>query len=162
MGKYLLATLLFIPAAIHADKVLNPYLNSPVYKQILKARPGIEAAYALKLANSIYEVARAFKIEPKLLTAILAQESMFKTEAINLKSHDYGLAQINHKTAKLYHFDLKRLQIDPKYSIWAAGVILNDFHKMYGHKEKDAWTRYNSSKPDKREAYKVLVARYMK
>jgi soluble lytic murein transglycosylase-like protein len=162
MGKYLLATLLFIPTVIKADKVENPYLYSAVYKQILKVRPGIEPNYALRLAKSIYEVAGAFKIEPKLLTAILAQESMFKVDAINIKSHDYGLAQINRKTAKLYKFDLKRLQADPKYAIWAAGVVLNDFHKMYGHKEKDAWTRYNSSKPENRQRYKILVARYMK
>lgn len=158
MSKYLILLALIIPTQIYADKVDNYLLRSAVYKQIKRVRPGIDSQYALKLTKSIYEVSRAFKIDASLLTAIIAQESMFKTEAINLKSRDYGLAQINHKTAKAYNFDTNRLKTDPKYAIWAAGIVLNDFHKL---KEKNYWSRYNSSKPEKRQIYEQLVARYL-
>jgi len=159
MAKYLILLATIIPVDyIQADKVENTIYHTAVYKQIRRIKPDIEPRYAAHLAASIYEVARAFKIDARLMTAILAQESMFNVAAVNQKSKDYGLAQINHKTAKAYNFDLKRLKTDPKYSIWAAGVVLRDFNKLH---EKEPWTRYNSSKPEKRKQYKRLVARYM-
>lgn len=160
MSKYLILLAITFPTCIQADKLNNPYLNTAVYNQIKRARPAIDSRYALELTESIYKVARAFKIDARLLTAILAQESMFNAKAFNATSKDYGLAQINHKTAKAYKFDLKKLKRDPCYSVWAAGRVLNDFKKVHG-KERAWWTRYNSSKPENRSKYKQLVARYM-
>src|SRR6267154_4581559 len=127
MAKYLLAVLLFVPMTIKVDKVPNLYTHSAVYKQIRRIKPDIEPRLALEVTEAVYKACGTFKVNPRLLVAILMQESKFDPKAVNKVTHDYGLAQINIKTAKSYKFDLKRLKTEPKYSIFAAGLILNDF-----------------------------------
>lgn len=105
---------------------------------------------------------------------MLMQESSYKISAKGLKCGisittgekdcvvvDYGIGQINHKTIKNFNFDQKKLLSDIEYSIEAAAIVLADFKRMYGKKEVEYWTRYNSSNPTARHTYKKLVARYM-
>ncbi len=102
------------------------------------------------------------------------QESGYKISAKNLRCGvsvttgekdcvvvDFGIGQINYKTIRHFNFDQKKLLSDMEYSIEAAAVVLADFKRMYGKKEDTFWTRYNASSPDKRETYRILVARYM-
>lgn len=133
----------------------------PIFEQVLKNHPGIDRKYARDIAKAIQKVAIEFGIKPQRLAAILAQESMYTLNAVNKKSKDYGIAQINHKTIESFGFDKKRLLTDLEYSVKAGAIVLADFKRMYGHKEKDYWTRYNSSKPERRAEYKQLVARYL-
>jgi len=108
------------------------------------------------------------------LAAILMQESSYNLSAKNKKCgfseetgkraciiQDYGVGQINYKTIEYLKLDKKRLTTDLSYSVDAAAKVLSNFKKMYGHKEIDFWTRYNSSNKNKRLVYKRLVERYM-
>ena len=135
--------------------------ESPTYQQILRNHPGIDKQYAKNIAQAIDDVSVELGVNAQRLAAILAQESMYTLNAVNKKSSDYGIAQINHKTIERYGFDRKLLLTDLHYSIKAGAIVLADFKRMYGKKEEDFWTRYNSSRPEKREEYKQLVARYL-
>jgi hypothetical protein len=144
-----------------AFKPIDICVNNPIFCQIVKNNPTIDRIYAMKLSNVIYYVAKLYDIDPKKYTAILAQESMYKLKAVNSHSKDYGIAQINHKTAKIYGFDIQRLTSDVEYSVKAGAKVLADLKNSHGHKDQSYWTRYNSSKPEKREKYKKLVKRFM-
>jgi hypothetical protein len=62
---------------------------------------------------------------------------------------------------KRFKLDKDRLLNDLDYSISASAMILADFKRMYGKRESQYWTRYNSGTPSKRETYKKLVSRFM-
>jgi hypothetical protein len=140
---------------------VNQCLRNPIYCQIIKNDPKIDRVYAMKLSNVIYHVAKLYDIDSKRYAAILGQESLYKLGAINHKSKDYGMSQINLKTARSYGFDINRLTSDVEYSVRAGARVLADLKKSHSHKDKEFWTRYNSSKPAKREKYKKLVSRFM-
>lgn len=135
--------------------------DNQIVIQILKNHPNLDKEYAEDLATVIVKVSKEFDIKPTRLTAILAQESMYRLNAVNHKSKDYGIAQINIGTVRKFGFDKDLLLTDLEYSVKAGAIVLADFRRMYGKREKDYWTRYNSSDPDKRKEYEVLVARYM-
>lgn len=130
------------------------------YNQIIKNNPSLDERYATQLSFVVDRVAKEFGIRPERLAAILAQESMYRLDAVNKRSKDYGIAQINHRTIKNFGFDKKLLLTNLEYSVKAGAIVLADFKKRYGHREKDYWTRYNSSRPEKRQEYKQLVAKF--
>lgn len=130
------------------------------YYQVLKNHPKIDQQYALEIANAIDKAANELNLNPQRLAAILAQESRYVLNAVNKKSRDYGIAQINHKTIDRYGFDKQRLLTDLEYSVKAGAIVLADFKRMYGKKEKTYWSRYNSSNPERRKEYEILVARF--
>ncbi len=105
---------------------------------------------------------------------MLMQESAYKLSAKNIKCGtsmytgkkdciiiDYGIGQINHKTINTFKFDQDKLLSNLDYSIEAAAIVLSDFKRMYGKKEVDYWSRYNSSNVQARLNYKRRVTRYM-
>ena len=151
---------------------ISQVLNSPqpvstltkgevIYYKILKNKPTIDKTYARKLATVIAVKTSKYNINASKYTAILAQESGYRLNAVNHKSKDYGLSQINIKTAKAFNFDINRLLVDMEYSVEAGLIVLADFKKRYGHREDDYWSRYNSSNKQKRTMYKKLVVGYM-
>lgn len=157
--------LAFLPNMIIKHKfVENTCSKNPIYCQIIKNHPRLDKNYAMTLSNAIYWTAKIHNIDPKKYAAILAQESMYNLKARNCSDgvcKDYGIAQINVNTAKAFNFDVKRLTTDLHYSLNAGAIVLADFKRMYGEKDQEYWTRYNSSDKTKRKKYKTLVARYL-
>lgn len=158
-----------MPASIHQTPEINLVLH-----QVKKNSPNLSKAYQLALAQTIVKKSKKHKVSSKVLTAMLMQESSYNINAKNVKCGismttgrkdcvvvDYGIGQINHKTIKHFNLDQKKLLSDLDYSVEAAAIVLADFKRMYGKKEVEYWTRYNSSTPAKRHVYKKLVARYM-
>ena len=172
----ILATLLFSvqlsPLSFQRPKPVPEVKR--VQNQIKKNSPKISKEYSKTLAKTILEKSKKHGVSPTILAAVLMQESSYRISAKNFRCGisvttgeqdcvvvDYGIGQINHKTIKNFNFDETRLLSDLEYSVEAAAIVLADFKRMYGHKEEEYWTRYNSSTPSKREKYKMLVARYM-
>lgn len=160
--------LILILLVTSISQILNPIQPSNtltkgeiIYYKILKNKPTIDKTYARKLATVIAVKTSKHNINAIKYTAILAQESGYKLNAINHKSGDYGISQINHRTAKAFNIDTKRLLKDLDYSVEAGLIVLADFKKRYGHREDDYWSRYNSSNKTKRTMYKKLVVGYM-
>lgn len=143
-----------------------------IFCQIVENRPNINRSYAMHLSNIIYKFTRKYKVDARIYTAILAQENMYRLTKNNCTTgllptgekatvcSDFGISQIHYRTAERYNFDIERLDTDLQYSVEAGVKVLADFKKMYSKKEKDYWTRYNSSNRTYREVYRNLVSRY--
>jgi len=181
MKKLLLPLILFSSISYGAD-----CSKHPIFCQIKKNQPSIKKEYDMKLSNVIYKAAKKHKISAKIYTAILRQESNYSLSAkgchkglMEVKNpelqgvafvevkicNDFGMSQINYRTAKRYGLDNAKLLTDLEYSIMAGAKVLADF-KKYGKKDKDWWTRYNcgtrsSTKRDTCQIYKSLVSRYL-
>lgn len=55
----------------------------PIYCQIVRNSPKINKKYAMRLSNVIYKYTRKYNLDKTIFTAILAQESMYRLDAIN-------------------------------------------------------------------------------
>jgi len=156
----LIMTILF---AIPAQAPVAPVQVDPIIERIAEVNPKLrkDEAYRTLVAQSIRASAIKHKVKAEKLFAILAQESKFRVGAINKKSHDYGIGQINHRTIEAFGFDQQRLLTDVAYSVEASATVLADFKKRHGKREANFWSRYNSGTPSKRQAYEILVAQYM-
>ncbi len=139
----------------------------------------INKQYAMKLSNIIHKASRKYKLDSRIFTAILAQESLYNADAMKCYKgydfvkwaengeyvegkicSDFGIGQIYFKTAENYKFDIHKIKYDLVYSVNASAQILGDFMKKYKRKEIHWWTRYNASSKHKREKYRQLVSRY--
>lgn len=159
-GIFLGLGILFSSIAVGKAEPNSIVLN-PIYKQILTNNPSLTRAYIMKLTYIISKVADKYDLEPSLIAAILAQESMYKLNAVNPLSHDYSIAQINYNTIKLYKLDKKRLLKDLEYAVESCSIILRGISDKYAYKEKYWWTRYHSKTPSRRLLYKRKVLRFM-
>lgn len=135
--------------------------DHPLYIQSLEINPKLAPEYRAEVVRSIFRASGRHQVNPKKLFAIIAQESKFRVGAINRKSHDYGIGQINRRTIRAFGFDKNRLLRDVNYSVDAAAFVLADFKKRHGKREPNFWSRYNSGDPEKRQEYEILVARFM-
>lgn len=109
------------------------------------------------LANSVGGADRAVIIEPEYrlpalkygldpiqFKALLFVESSLDHKAVNPMTLDFGISQINYKTAEGYGIDTSRLLHDRAYSIERGAFILSEFMKRYKAKEPGRWVcRYN-------------------
>jgi hypothetical protein len=93
------------------------------------------------------------------MVAVFMQESSYVLAAVG-PTKDYGIGQINIKTVSGFNLSKDRILTDVEYSVESSFKVMADFKRMYG-KDPEYWTRYNSSDPEKRQQYKILVSRYM-
>ena len=178
MIKYILSLVFFmmVITPAYADKSVNCD-HHPIYCQIIKNKPTIDKGFAMRLSNILYHASRKHNIPANIYTAILMQESTYRLEAKNCHRgilvdnvqkenivkicSDFGISQIYYKTAKLFEFSINQLTSDLEYSVEAGAIVLAEFHKRYGHREINWWTRYNSSTAVKRNIYRQLVEQYI-
>lgn len=137
----------------------------------------------MRLSNLIYRATKKHKVSSRLFTAILRQESAYKSNSIHracgLKPkepvklvkecvwQDFGMSQINYSNVIAYKFDVDKLLFDDEYSINAGAKVLKWFKDRYEKKNpKYWWVRYNCgtnpniNRPTCNE-YKELVERWM-
>lgn len=117
--------------------------NHPIHCQIARNNPELSFTYARKLSNIIYKASRKHKIPSDIFTAILKQESNYKLGAINKKSNDYGIAQVNKFNIIKLGLDKDKLLNDLNYSVNAGAKILSWFYKRYGDDDPFWYCRYN-------------------
>lgn len=146
--------------------------KNPIYCLIIKNKSTINRSYAFKLSNEIYKVSKKYGIPKMVFTAIIAQESGYKLSAMSKITGlyqgkpttiivDFGLTQINWRNVERYGFDVDRLTSDMVYSLEAGAIILADFKRRYGKREKNFWSRYHASNNIRRSEYEKLVRRYL-
>lgn len=89
-------------------------------------------------------IAHQYRLSPKLLKAVLFVESSLDHTAVNPHTLDFGIGQINYKTAEAMGMDVSRLTKDRAYSIEQAAIVLADFKKQFKSREPENWVcRYN-------------------
>jgi hypothetical protein len=135
--------------------------DSVVFNQILNNNKNIDKTRAALIAVYIDMAYVKYGIPKKIYAAILMQESSYKLSAINTASSDYGISQINKRTAKAFGFNKDRLITDLEYSIEAGAIVLADFQRMYAKKDPLWFTRYNHNKPSLRKKYLKSISRWM-
>jgi soluble lytic murein transglycosylase-like protein len=97
-----------------------------------------------EIDKEIKKVAKEYKLNYELFYAILKVESNLNQKAFNPKTLDYGIAQVNEQTAKLYNLNLKLLKSNRLYNLNAGAKILADLKLKYEKKEPLTWyCRYN-------------------
>jgi soluble lytic murein transglycosylase-like protein len=96
------------------------------------------------IALMIVKSATKYGIDPMVYASIIATESMYRSGAVNYKSSDYGIAQINKYTAKAYKLNLQRLKYDAQYNLDAGAMILSYMKGRFAKTEPTTWIcRYN-------------------
>lgn len=129
------------------------------FVKIYALKHNLNVYYSLTLVRTIDEVTEKYKIDKDLFIAIIFQESSFQLNA--QAGNDFGLGQINIRTAKYYCPQLDRLLVDMRYNLDCSARVLSDFRKWYGKKEKNWWTRYNSSNKVYRRAYEKRITKHL-
>jgi soluble lytic murein transglycosylase-like protein len=109
-------------------------------------------------------IAESHGVEPQLLKAVLQVESNLDHKAINPQTLDFGIGQINYKTAEALDIDISRLTKDRAYSIERAAFILSTFQKRYAKREPQTWVcRYNvGTAPTLSKKQKELCNHYLR
>jgi len=95
-------------------------------------------------AKNVSEIANAVaecQVKDDLVLAVIKIESDFKIDAVNNRSNDYGLMQVNEYHVKKKKLNRVSLLIDVKYNIKEGCKILNWFVNSY--KGDESIARYN-------------------
>jgi len=98
-----------------------------IYEHIKKNSPFIGSVYARRLAREINRASKLHKLDPKLLSAIIAQESSYRMGLV--AGSDYGLTMINIRNIKHFIFDKKKLLGNMRYSVNAGAIVLSEIKK---------------------------------
>lgn len=127
-------------------------------------QPALSQEKSKKLAKAIEREAEQHKIDWRLITAILFQESSLRVDPQNcLKNQsrctgDYGIGQVRYKVwSKQFDIDKVRMMSDADYSITMSVKVLADYKSRYGKKELNWFTRYHSATPEHRFNYMVKI-----
>lgn len=137
---------------------------SKIKNKIMENNPNIDRSTARHIASVVYTKTNKYGIPNDIFVAILAQESMYKLSAKNCnrkRCTDFGISQIHHSTVNRYKFDKNKLLTDLEYSVEAGCIVLKYFMDKYRNKEKNWYSRYNSSKPSLRKKYEKSVKRFL-
>lgn len=119
----------------------------------------------MKLTALIIAVALKFGIDPELFTALIAQESSFRSIKSCYIVHrnracevtcDWGLAQVNDVWIKRWNLDPQRLLEDPRYNLETGARILQLLKRQY-QEEDNFWSRYNTAHAIRRAKYEQQV-----
>jgi len=84
-----------------------------------------------------------YSVDKRLVRAIASVESQNGLYKLNATSLDYGLMQINYKTAAAYGLDSTRLYTDDAYNADAGVRVLYDLKRRFKGKEQLWACRYN-------------------
>jgi hypothetical protein len=135
------------------------------YDQILDNSSRVPVVFAKALAATIDHYSSEHRVPANVITAIFMVESSYRLNAVNKRSDDFGIGQVNKWHIKHSKLDKDRLLNDLNYSVEQSIIIFKWFYKTYPLHE--AIKRYNAGtkkeaihwKPVKR--YLRLVRRYM-
>lgn len=119
-----MVTLIFLSLNLAAAPITNAKsLEVKSVEQHL-SRFGVTQEYT----NYLIGAAKEYKVDVMLLTKIMLLESMGKLQAVNKRTSDYGLMQINKSTAKLYNIN-SNCFFNAKCNIYAGAMILSDLSR---------------------------------
>lgn len=163
MYLILAGSLCYIPKATTTDitktevTVQNEQLIS---NMIRKVQPNISAVKAGHLAKIVYRNSVEFKLDPKILIAIIATESNFRNEMIS-STGDFSMAQINFKIWNkefqrlgLPRLDMKLLKHNEHYGIYKLAKILSILKTRYQKADQHWYASYHSQTPNLKGIYR--------
>ena len=137
---------------------------STIASIIVKFNPYLDTKIADKYGIIIDKYSREYGVSWKIVIAIFRQESNFDHKAINWKSRDFGMGQLNFMTIRRRKVDLGALLTDSDYAIKQTFLILKELKERYntGARGWYRWfTRYNSFTPHFRRKYNKNLERHL-
>jgi len=134
-----------------------------IEKMIKKVNPIVKAHKRKKVAKIIQQVTKTYKIDPKVMIAIIDTESEFIQHKIS-SSGDLSIAQIN---LKVWNKELKRLNLetinekklikDEKYALVQMGRILSILKDRHAETDKKWYATYHSKTKKFKNIYSKKV-----
>ncbi len=140
----LIVTYLSSGAAAAAPELIE------IQESVMQNTEGAYKGNVLRLSKAILRSSKRHGVPYRVLTAVLAVESSYRLSAVNKKSNDYGIAQINQWNIEAHKLDKTKLLTDLEYSIDAGAMILAYFYKRYADHKPRRWVlHYNCGTRDK-------------
>lgn len=139
-----------------------------IAKMIGKIQPELKEINKKRIAKSIYNTTKKYKIDPKLMIAIIGTESDFVNSKVSTTG-DLSLAQINTDIWNkefvrlgLAQLNSKLLKKNEVYALSKMAEILNIIKARHAKKDSKWFARYHSHTKKFKELYSVKVEKRMR
>lgn len=139
-----------------------------ISKMIKKVQPDLEKTKRRSISKALYQASQKYKVDPKIMIAIIATESNFNNDAVST-SGDLSLAQINTKVwdiefkrLGLNKLNIKRLKKDEKYALYNMGKILSILKKRHAKKDAKWYAIYHSKTKKHKDLYEGKVQSHLR
>lgn len=121
--------------------IFRVFVRICLYGALAYAATYYDTAHAadMFIEPDIKAAAERYHLDPIMFKSLLIVESNLNYKAINPITLDYGIGQINYKTAEAYGIDLPRLTKDRAYSLDRAAFILSTHKRIYSRKLGKVW-----------------------
>lgn len=138
--------------------------NSKKIDRMIKVmQPGLDKSKRQKFAKQLAKISRQYKIDPKIMIAIIDTESEFDNSKVS-STGDLSIAQININVwnkelarLKLPTIDSERLVKDEKYALDQMGMILSILKIRHELKDNKWFARYHSRTEKYKNRYCLKV-----
>lgn len=155
------------PKSFTVRDVTRNHVNL-ISKMIKVVQPELNMKDRNRIAYSLYLTTKRYKIDPKLMIAIIATESDFDNTKISTTG-DLSLAQINTEIWNkefvrlgLDKLNSKRLKKDENYALSKMAEILNILKSRHAKKDSQWFARYHSHTKKYKNLYSSKVERRMR
>lgn len=122
----LIGSFAFLPLAVGNGERSPASIDPSIVTQIKRLQPSLKPIDQKRLAKALRDTAKKCGIPWEILLSIAFHESGLNRHAVNHKTHDYGLTQINEKMILTLGLDPRRLVEDERYALEAACRILEE------------------------------------
>jgi hypothetical protein len=139
-----------------------------IARMIRVVQPDLTDTNRNRIASSLYSATKKYKIDPKLMIAIIGTESDFVNSKVSV-SGDLSLAQINTEVWNkefnrlgLDQLNRKKLVKDEAYALGKMAIILNIIKARHSKKDVRWFARYHSHTKKFKDLYSVKVEKRMR
>ncbi len=155
------------PKSHDKNEVIRNHVNL-ISKMIKVVQPLIALNDRHRIAYSLYLTTKKYKVDPKLMIAIIATESDFNNTKVSTTG-DLSLAQINadiwnkeFERLGLSKLNSKRLKKDENYALSKMAEILNILKSRHAKSDSKWFARYHSQTKKYKTIYTSKVEKRMR
>ena len=149
-------------------KEVATYNTNIISKMISVIQPEMKKSDRNRIAYSLYTTTKKYKVDPKLMIAIIGTESDFVNSKVSTTG-DLSMAQINTTVWNkefvrlgLDKLNPKRLKKDEAYALGKMAEILNILKARHGKKDNQWFARYHSQTKKHKNEYSVKVEKRLR
>ena len=147
---------------------IDSYQTKLIAKMIGVIQPELKETTKNRIAKSLYKTTRKYKVDPKLMIAIIGTESDLVNGKVSTTG-DLSLAQINTEilNKEFVRLGLKELnpsllKKDEAYALNKMAEILNILKNRHGKKDSKWFARYHSHTKKFKNLYSLKVEKRMR
>lgn len=139
-----------------------------ISRMISVVQPDLKESNRNRIAKSLYNTTKKYKVDPKIMIAIIGTESDFVNSKVSTTG-DLSLAQIN---AEVWNKEFVRLGFnklnskllkkDEAYALNKMAEILTIIKARHGKKDSKWFARYHSHTKKFKDIYSVKVEKRMR